>query len=638
MCGLAGVLHFDGQAADPTALQRMAEALRHRGPDDFGVWADGPAGLVNTRLAIIDLTADAHQPMSNAQCADRRGSGRLWIAYNGEIYNFPELRRALAARGHVLRSRSDTETVLHLYEEQGPACLSQLRGMFALAIWEAREGRLFLARDRLGKKPLYYWTDGERLVFGSEIKAVLAYPGVARAVNRGVLPHYLTYGYVPSPDTIFENVCAVRPAHYLLAENGHIVERPFWDAPMPADDSDGLAGREADWAERLIEKMREAVRLRLISDVPLGAFLSGGLDSSAVVALMAEAGDRPVKTFAIGFSDEPSFDERPFARRVAAHLGAKHHEFAVPMQSVDLIPRLVWHLDQPFGDSSAIPTYLVAKCAREHVTVALTGDGGDELFAGYERFRAARLAETYRRAAPAFAHRALNGVLAVLPQGTGYRDPARRLARFVRSARRPLPERYLGWVGVMSDDVVEGLVGSGSDGVAEHFRAYFRSADQDASRSADPLPALLDVNLRSYLPDDLLVKADRMSMAASLEARSPFLDHELVEFAARIPPDLKLRGNLGKYLLRRAFRDKLPPEILRRQKHGFGVPVGRWFRTGLKGYLQDNLLSARSLGRGYFRPDAVRRLVDDHLSGRRDHGHALWTLLTFEIWHQVFMD
>lgn len=628
MCGICGVIHFDGSPIDEAGLNRMVESIHHRGPDDSGVWVGGGIGLGNTRLAVIDLSAAGHQPLSNE-------TGDVWIAFNGEIYNFQSLRLDAEGRGHVFRSRTDTEAIVHLFEDRGIECLHALRGMFALAIWDARRRELWLARDRLGKKPLYYFNDGARLIFGSEIKAILAYPGAPRVLNRGVLPLYLAYGYVPAPYTIFDDIRVLMPGCWLRVRDGLAEERAYWTPPVPAPalshpEKNGTGERE--WISALLDQLREAVRLRLISDVPLGAFLSGGLDSSVVTALMAEAASGPVKTFAMGFAGEPSYDETAYARAAAKHLGTEHHEFVVEPKVVDLAPQLAWHLDQPFGDSSAVPTYLVSKLAREHVTVALTGDGGDELFAGYERFRAARLAQRYR-AVPALAHRGVVALAKRWPQGTAYRDLGRRTLRFVKAARLPLPEQYLGWVGVMSPDLVRDVLGDSAADAMMHFQTYFR-----ATNGGDPVPTLLDVNLRSYLPDDLLIKADRMSMAASLESRSPFLDHVLVEFAMTVPLSLKLHGGVGKYILKRAFEGKLPAEIIRRRKHGFGVPIGRWFRTSLRDYLIDTLLSARAAGRGLLRPEAVHRLVSEHLSGQRDHGHALWTLMMLEVWHQVFLD
>jgi asparagine synthase (glutamine-hydrolysing) len=641
MCGICGVLHFDNSPVDSTALSRMVETIRHRGPDDSGTWVDGGVGLGNTRLAIIDLSPAGHQPLSNE-------TGEVWIAFNGEIYNFQSLRPEVESRGHTFRSRTDTETIVHLFEDRGIECLQSLRGMFALALWDGRKREMWLARDRLGKKPLYYFADGQRLIFGSEIKCILAYPDVPRTLNRRVLPLYLAYGYIPAPETIYAGIRMLRPGYWLRVSTGQIEERAYWEVPIPTPVAPRQERGEAEWAEALLDQLREAVRLRLISDVPLGAFLSGGLDSSAVVALMAEAASGPVKTFAMGFAGEPSYDETAHARIVAGHLATDHHEFIVEPQTVDLVAQLAWHLDQPFGDSSIIPTYLVSKLAREHVTVALTGDGGDELFAGYERFHAAQLARRYR-VVPAFAHRGLMAVARRLPQGTGYHDLGRRVLRFVSRARLPLPEQYLGWVGVMAPELVDelmGIVGAGlapapvwagarpaPTSVVSHYESYFR-----VNNGRDPLPALLDVNLRTYLPDDLLIKADRMSMAASLEARSPFLDHVLVEFASAMPVDLKLRNGVGKYILKRALAGKLPEEILNRKKHGFGMPIGKWFRTTLREYLTDTLLSPRAAQRGLLDPPTVRRMVNDHLSGGRDYGFALWTLMMLEVWAQQNLD
>jgi asparagine synthase (glutamine-hydrolysing) len=628
MCGICGAIHFDGSPVDRAALDRMVKSIHHRGPDDSGVWTDGGTGLGNTRLAIIDLSPAGHQPLSNE-------TGDVWITFNGEIYNYPSLRAEAEARGHRFRSRTDTETIVHLFEDRGIDCLNALRGMFALAIWDGRDRTLWLARDRLGKKPLYYLADRSRLIFGSEIKCILEYPGVPRTLNRKALPLYLAYACAPAPETMFEGVRMLMPGSWLRITDGQIKTQAYWDPPLPSDPEAVRAQPESEWVAELLGQLRAAVRLRLISDVPLGAFLSGGLDSSAVVALMAETASVPVKTFAMGFAHEPSYDETAHARMAAKLLGTDHHEFIVEPHVVELVPKLVWHLDQPFGDSSALPTYLVSKLAREHVEVVLTGDGGDELFAGYERFHAARLARRFR-SVPGFVFDAVEALASRWPQGTSYRDLARRVLRFSSKAQLPLPAQLLGWAGVMSPELVAELVPS-DDPIASmiqtHFATYFRVPE-----GRDPLPSVLDVNLRTFLPDDLLIKADRMNMAASLEARSPFLDHVLVEFAATIPADLKLRQGVSKYILKRAFRGTLPDEIIDRKKHGFGVPIGKWFRTSLREYLTDILLGARAAQRGLLRPRAVERVVNEHLSGQRDHGHALWTMLMLEAWARRFLD
>jgi len=579
------------------------------------------------RLSIIDLVT-GHQPMANED-------ETCWVVHNGEIYNFLDLRRELESLGHSFRSHSDTEVILHSYEEWGPECVNRLRGMFAFAIYDQGSGsgseRLFLARDRVGKKPLYYYRDSKCFVFASEIKAILAHPQVPRRMNRRALPLYLAYGYVPAPHTIFENIYELPPGHLMTVQDGDLVTKTYWDASNAFDRKSDLSQEEI--IDRLQQLLQESVRLRLVSDVPLGAFLSGGLDSTAIVAYMARLMDQPVKTFAIGFEDDPSFNELEYARLAARALDTDHHEFVVRPDAIDLLPKLVWHYDQPFADSSAIPTYLVAQLTREHVTVALTGDGGDELFAGYERFAAARLAEVYRRT-PQIVQSILARVLNGLPESTRYDGFVRRARRFAESAPFPLAERYLGWVGIFDTDFIRELLSNGADlNIVNHFQGYFQKVQE-----ADPIGQLLYVNIKTYLPGDLLVKTDRMSMANSLEARCPFLDQELLEFAACIPTALKLRRLATKYILKKALKEQVPQEIIRRKKHGFGVPVGRWFRTDLKSYVREVLLGAEALRRRYFNESAIRRLIDEHQSGTRDHGHKLWALLTFEIWHRIFID
>jgi asparagine synthase (glutamine-hydrolysing) len=641
MCGICGWFAFTpDRPLDPALATRMNNTLAHRGPDDAGVVTFDQAALAMRRLSIIDL-ATGHQPIANE-------GETCWVVFNGEIYNYRDLRRQLETHGYYFHTRSDTEVVLHAYEEWGQDCVRHLRGMFAIAIYDRRAphangnetdnghaptggGRLFLARDRVGKKPLYYYHDDAHLLFASEIKALLVHPHVPRRVNHYAIPLYLTYGYVPAPLTMFEGIYELPPGHTLTVSDGKIAIDPYWDVANLHTDAEALS--EQDYSHRLEELFEEAVRIRLMSDVPLGAFLSGGLDSTAIVACMTRLMDQPVKTFAIGFTDEPSFNELEYARLAARTYRTDHHEFMVQPNAVDLVRGLVWHYDQPFADSSAIPTYLVAKLTREHVTVALTGDGGDELFAGYERFAAARLAETYSRA-PQFLRTALLRLLSTFPESTSYYSPVRRMRRFIEHAPLPLAQRYLSWVGIFHNGFLPELLrGSVDVDPVSHFTSYFHQV-----QGADLISQLLTVNAKTYLPGDLLVKADRMSMANSLEARSPFLDHELLEFAARIPSRLKLKGLTTKYIFKKAMKNLVPHEILHRKKHGFGVPVGRWFRTSLKDYVREVLLSPEALRRGYFREEAVRQLLDEHQAGKRDHSHRLWALLTFEVWHQVFLD
>lgn len=631
MCGICGVVNRDGAPVEEKIVRRMLATLAHRGPDGHEVFVDGHVGLGHARLAVIDLSVAASQPMPNED-------GSLHIVFNGEIYNYRALREQVAARGHTLHSRSDTEVILHLYEDNGPRCVEQLRGMFAFAIWDGRRRRLFLARDRVGKKPLFYYHDAGRFIFGSEIKALLAHPDVPRALNATALPYYLAHGYVPTPETMFTGIKQVPPGHVLTVEGDELSMTRYWRWPLGESGRPGKLKEpgEEEWAGRVLDVLRDAVRVRLVSDVPLGAFLSGGLDSSLIVALMSQAQDEPVKTFAIGFGGEPSFNELDYARQVAHRFGTDHHEFVVQPDAVDLLPALVRHYDEPFADSSAIPTYLVAQLTREHVTVALTGDGGDELFAGYERFAAARLAERYRRL-PGLLRQAISGVVRRLPESTAYRGFARRARRFVDAADLPLAARYLSWVGLFSADMRRALLSPHPDlahaDVLADYRAHFEQAT-----GLDLVSQLLYVNATTYLPGDLLVKTDRMTMAHGLEARCPFLDQELIGLVAGMPTALKLRGMTTKYILKRVAERLLPREIVHRPKHGFGVPVGRWFRRELRDYVRDVLLSPRARQRGYLDPVAVERLIDQHQHGQRDWGHQLWTLLTFELWHQTYLD
>jgi asparagine synthase (glutamine-hydrolysing) len=638
MCGITGWFHINstiGIQDSPLVIESMTATIDHRGPDDSDVVVFNDAALGMTRLGIIDL-AGGHQPMANE-------TEDCWIVFNGEVYNFLDLRGELKARGYRFRTRSDTEVVLRAYEEWGEECLQRLRGMFALAIYDNRHWKndskarplrkacLFLARDRVGKKPLYYYTDEDHLIFGSEIKAILAHPAVCRRVNQSVLPLYLTYGYVPAPHTFFENIYELPPAHTLTVRDGEINIGQYWEVPARRASEPALNERQS--IERLRELFEQAVKIRLISDVPLGAFLSGGIDSSAIVAVMSRLMDEPVKTFAIGFSDDPSFNELKYARLVADRYRTDHHEFLVTPAAIELLPRLVWHYDQPFADSSAIPTYLVSKLTQGHVTVTLTGEGGDELFAGYKRFAAARIAGFYRHL-PQFLQTGVADLLSIFPESTSYAGFLPRARRLVDHASRPLAEQYLGWVAIFENGSIQDfLIDEPDIDPVSHFKTYF-----DEIHGLEQLDQLLAVNAKTCLAGDLLVKADRMTMANSLEARCPFLDQELFDFAAHLPGALKLKGLTSKYILKKMLTGILPPEIIYRKKHGFGVPVGHWFRTSLKDYVRDLLLCPRTLGRGYFRKESVRRLVEEHQSGKRDHSHKLWALLTFEMWHRIFID
>ena len=625
MCGICGVIHFDGVPVTRALLNGMNEQLAHRGPDGAGCFIDGNIGLAMRRLKIIDI-AGSDQPLYNED-------GSVALIFNGEIYNYRELRRQLMGRGHRFKTDGDGETIAHLYEDYGDGALSYLRGMFALALWDGRQRRLLLARDRFGQKPLYYYADSKVFVFASEIKAILAHPDVPavsrfEGADRRALADYLSFGYVPAPGTAFAGIHMLEAAMALHVEPAGLTRRQrYWDLPALAPPDQ--AAKADSYIGDLREQLAEAVKLRLISDVPLGAFLSGGLDSSLIVALMRQHSNSAIKTFSIGFAGDESFDESPYAEKVARHLDTEHTAYRVQPEALSLLSELVRHHDQPFADSSAIPTYLVSKLTRKQVTVALTGDGGDELFAGYERFYAADLMRKLQFM-PAPILRGAAGLLQRLPEGTGYYDPIKRARRFARAASQGLAEAYFDLVRVVDIDLLAALC----PGAALH------SPMLNASPSAaqpHPIAALVDANMRSYLPDDLLIKADRCSMAASLEARAPFLDHELAEFAAAIPFNLKLKGSRTKHILKEAAHGLLPPEIIDRKKHGFGVPLGAWLRRDMTP-MRELLLSRRARERGLLEISVVERLIAEHEAGARDHNRPLWALLTLEEWHRQFVD
>jgi asparagine synthase (glutamine-hydrolysing) len=627
MCGICGVVAFDPAARiEERLLRGMAGLLAHRGPDGEGVWAQGPVGLAHRRLAIIDLSEAAAQPMANED-------ETVWIVFNGEIYNFQGLRDDLMRRGHRFRSKSDTETILHLYEEEGDACLGRLRGMFAFALWDGRRRRLLLARDRVGKKPLFYWQrPGRALAFASEPKAFLADPEFRAEPDPEAIWHFLGLQYVPSPWSAFRGVRKLPPAHYLVLEGDRLEVRRYWElryTPKRAEPA-------ADLLAELEARLREAVRLRLISDVPLGAFLSGGVDSSGVVALMTAVGTGPVRTFSIGFP-EAEYDELRYARMVAERFGTQHQELVVRPDALAVLPRLVWHYNEPFGDSSAIPSLYLAEMTRRSVTVALNGDGGDESFAGYHRYLALTLSWPFNLV-PRSLGRGIQGLVGHLPVGRA-KGFLTRAARFL-AAQDPDPRRrYSRWMlhfdhghklGLCTPDFRDQAGGADS---AEWILAAYARAD-----GANLLDRTLSVDVQTYLPDDLLVKMDIATMAHSLEARSPFLDHEVMEFAAALPPRLKLRGRTGKALLKDLLARLLPPELLHRPKMGFGVPLEHWFRGPLRDFLRDTLLSPRCLDRGYLVPAGVRTLVEEHVSGRRNWQSQLWDLLVLELWFRTFID
>ncbi len=617
MCGIAGVV--DDQRRSLDRVLDLASTLRHRGPDSMGAYEGSGAVIAQTRLAVIDLVT-GDPPITSED-------GTVAVVLNGEIYNYRQLQAQLRRSGHQLKTECDTEVIAHLAEDHEPVALArQLDGMFAFAVWDDRRRRLVLGRDRFGKKPLYYWTDGRRFVFGSELKAVLADPSVPRSLDPLAIPAYLTFGYVPTPRTFFEGIRSVPPGHVLTYDApGTLTLDCYWHPPLPG--VGGCDPLDLSFSEATREVRRllcDAVDRRLIADVPLGAFLSGGIDSSAVVAFMARLSPSPVKTFTIGFDDRAGFDERPYAAQVARHFGTEHTEFVVNPDKSDLIERLVTHHDQPFGDSSALPTFLLAELTRRHVTVALCGDGGDELFAGYERFAGGLARQRFDRV-PAPAVAALSNLAGRVPGGA--------LAGRVAGAQRMLerfpmgmPDAYLSLISYVPEEWRQRLLVDPSNWAIDEYRSLWHG-----SAGARPLDRLLNLNQRTYLLDDLLPKVDRMAMAHALEVRSPFLDTELAEFVVRLPPRTKVAGISLKRVLKAAVRDLLPPEILHRRKRGFGVPLDRWFRNDLRSYVDSMLATENARVGAHMDIDAVRALVTAHQRGASNLEHAVWTLLTLEV-------
>lgn len=619
MCGIAGMVSVSG-SVDAGAVRRMTDALVHRGPDDHGYWSDEHCALGHRRLSIIDLSPAGRQPMANSD-------GSFQITFNGEIYNYQQLRRELESAGYTFRTQTDTETILHAYDKWGDDCVSHLRGMFAFGLWDARRRRLLLARDRVGKKPLFYTLQGDRLLFASELQALLTCPDVPRSINLSAIDTYLSYGYIPAPETGFLHINKIQPGHTLVFElpDGRPKIERYWSLRYEPK----LNISETEACEELRETLTEAVRLRMISDVPLGAFLSGGIDSSIVVGLMAGLSSQPVKTFSIGFK-EAAYDETIHARRIAEKWGTEHYEFIVEPDALSILPMLVRHYGEPYADSSAIPTFYVAQMTRQHVTVALNGDGGDESFVGYERYMANDLAGRMQ-SIPGVAM-AAGALYGLIPDSVNPKSSLRRARRFLSVASQPMAKRYVRWLtsftaenkrDLYSADFINSL-GKNSNGWYERL---FEELEL-----LGPIDGAMAADVVSYLPYDLLVKVDITSMANSLEARSPFLDHEVMELAARLPVNLKYKDRQLKYLLKKTFPDLLPPQNVNRRKMGFGVPVGDWFRGPLKDLLNDTLGSGDACTREWLNQVEVRRLIDEHVSSRRDHAFQLWNLLMLELW------
>ncbi|MFM9903054.1 MAG: asparagine synthase (glutamine-hydrolyzing) [Pyrinomonadaceae bacterium] len=627
MCGITGFVNNNKQSADRTVLERMNQAIAHRGPDDDGFYIHENVGLAMRRLSIIDV-AGGKQPIHNADKTK-------WIVFNGEIYNYRELREDLEKRGHRFYTKSDTEVIVHLYDEHGEGCLEYLRGMFALAVWDKTNKTLFLARDRVGKKPLLYshQQNGD-LIFGSEFRALLQHPSVSREVDMDAIDSYMSFLCVPAPQTAFKQIRKLEPGHWLRWKNGEIETRRYW---LP-DFSKKIKISEEDAIVETTRLLREATNLRLISEVPLGAFLSGGVDSSVVVALMAQESSEPVKTFSIGF-DEQDFSELKYAKRVADHIGAEYNEFIVRPNAIDVLPTLVEHYGEPFADASAIPTYYVSKETRSHVTVALNGDGGDESFGGYERYMAMQAAESYQRFPSILRKHLIEAPLGLLPTSETKKTRTRDVQRFLKAANLPRNERYFRWMSTVQVSQKTELYTTEFMRISAGNNPHrFVEQEFEKANGAGLLDATLLTDQLTYLPNDLLVKVDIASMANSLEARSPFLDHKLIEFAASLPENLKIRRFQTKYLLKKVAARLVPKDVIYRKKMGFGVPIGKWFRGEMKDFVRSILLSEKAMKRGITNPTVVERWVDQHQTGLADHTYQIWALLMLELWFQRFID
>ena len=632
MCGIAGFFNYgsgrpvERRDADLQLAVAMTDVITHRGPDDSGHFVEGPVALGMRRLSIIDLNT-GHQPIFNEDRA-------LALVCNGEIYNFKELRASLAERGHRFTTSGDIEPLLHLYEEIGSELPKRLRGMFVLALWDKPRQRLFLARDRLGAKPLYYADVDGTLVFGSEMKAVLRHPSVRREVDPETLHHYLSLNYVPAPMSMIRGVRQLGPGESLVCDANGVRVVTYWD--LRFDPEHGVS--EDEWARRVRDKLEEATRIRLVSDVPFGAFLSGGIDSSAVVAMMARNMPDAVRTFCIDF-EEKSFSESAHAARVAELYKTEHRVRTAHADWVDLVESLVWYADDPLADSSMIPVYLVSAFAREHVTMVLTGDGGDEAFAGYPTYNAYFMRALYRRIPALLRRQLVRRLVEALPVSAAKVSFDFRAKRFVAGAELDPEEAHFWWRAILSESAKHDLYTDAfrarlthARPTSELYRDHFQRSGTD-----DPLSRMLYADTRFYLPADMLAKVDRMSMANALEARGPFLDYELMELAARIPSDIKFKGHRQKYILKRALEPLLPASILHRKKAGFNVPVGAWLHQGFGKRARDVLAPERVAAAGFFRPEAVRRLVDEHAARTADHSFAIWGLFCFQLWYERFV-
>ena len=621
MCGICGV--FNLQSGEPVSrdlIAQMTDLISHRGPDESGMYLNGPVGLGSTRLSIIDLS-NGHQPMSNE-------TGDVWIVFNGEIWNYKALRKEFLEKGHRFRTNSDTETIIHAYEEYGVDCIAHLHGMFGLAIWDVTRRRLLLARDRVGKKPLYYTRVDGNLVFASEIKSLLCHPQVKRRADVQALADFLSVRYVPGPATLFANISKVLPGHLILFENGEIKEHCYWDFTFGKTEDHPVE----DYIQGIRQHINRAVEERLMADVPLGAMLSGGVDSSIITGIMSQLMNEPVKTFAVGF-DVPGYSELPYARLVAQHFGTEHHDLIVKCSDLSAYwPLLTWHRDEPVSEPSDIGVYLVSKLAKQYVKVVLSGEGGDELFAGYPKYIVDWLARYYQILPAPMRDQLISPLLERLPYNM------RKLKMTARALSQPAPERWMNWFGVFNGQLKNNLLSASTKASVDNdsSQAFRRWLEKNPQR--DDLSSMLYLDTKIWLPDNLLMKGDKMTMAASLESRIPLLDYKLIEFAASIPSHIKVKPFKTKYLLKRAYADFLPESILTRKKMGFNVPISNWFRGEQRNLITRLLLSERARSRGFLSNEFVASLLSDHLEGRTQYGNQLFILASLELWFRVFID
>jgi asparagine synthase (glutamine-hydrolysing) len=627
MCGICGMVNSDFEkSVEQPLIKKMCDAIYHRGPDDDGIYVHKNVGIGMRRLSIIDLVT-GKQPISNED-------GSVWIVFNGEVYNHKHIRYELEARGHTFSTNTDTETIVHAYEEYGRDCVQKLNGMFAFAIWDNRKKQLFLARDRIGIKPLYYFFDKKKFIFGSELKSILKVKDIPKRIDLTALDNFLTFEYIPAPLSIFEDIKKLPPGHTLILKNNSISIQQYWDLRVNGNQSE----KKQD-EQNLEELLQDAVKIRLMSDVPLGAFLSGGVDSSTIVALMSQVMDQPVKTFSIGFEDQ-TYNELNYARMIAKKFNTEHHEFIIKPNAVELADNLLQFLDEPFGDFSIFPTYLVSKMAREYVTVVLSGDGGDELFAGYDTYIADRMAGYFTKFPGWFRNGFISRILEAVPPSPKKKGLINRAKRFVEGMRLPEDLHHTRWMIFLqqmerellfTNDMKSSMVEKDS---YKFIRNYFNNV---IPQSDDEINQQMYVDVKTYLVDNILVKVDRMSMATSLEARVPFLDHRVAEFAATVPGNKKLQGKKSKVILKQSMEELLPKEILYRGKEGFSIPIKNWIKEDLKPMMMDILSEDKIKREGFFNVDFVEKLKREHLNGVENHSHRLWALMIFGKWHDVYM-